>query len=99
MSPPIFIASQAGRACGVPASPFQPPCSDPWQVRLCLLCVGTSLVFGPVLGKSWRLYRVFTQRVPDKRVVSTQHPGREGTTANFPRRANTSKSQTSVGYR
>ncbi|NXC14499.1 GP156 protein, partial [Corythaeola cristata] len=39
------------------------------QVRLCLLCVGTSLVFGPVLGKSWRLYRVFTQRVPDKRVI------------------------------
>ncbi|XP_035170658.1 probable G-protein coupled receptor 156 isoform X2 [Oxyura jamaicensis] len=39
------------------------------QVRLCLLCVGTSLVLGPVLGKSWRLYRVFTQRVPDKRVI------------------------------
>ncbi|NXA20272.1 GP156 protein, partial [Ibidorhyncha struthersii] len=39
------------------------------QVRLCLLCVGTSLVFGPILGKSWRLYKVFTQRVPDKRVV------------------------------
>ncbi|NXM69859.1 GP156 protein, partial [Serilophus lunatus] len=39
------------------------------QVRLCLLCVGTSLVFGPVLGKSWRLYKVFTQRVPDKRVI------------------------------
>ncbi|NWV31206.1 GP156 protein, partial [Grantiella picta] len=39
------------------------------EVRLCLLCVGTSLVFGPVLGKSWRLYKVFTQRVPDKRVI------------------------------
>ncbi|NXW06407.1 GP156 protein, partial [Fregetta grallaria] len=39
------------------------------QVRLCLLCVGTSLVFGPVVGKSWRLYKVFTQRVPDKRVI------------------------------
>ncbi|NXI66016.1 GP156 protein, partial [Anseranas semipalmata] len=39
------------------------------QVRLCLLCVGTSLVLGPVLGKSWRLYKVFTQRVPDKRVI------------------------------
>ncbi|XP_019383057.1 PREDICTED: probable G-protein coupled receptor 156 isoform X4 [Gavialis gangeticus] len=39
------------------------------QVRLCLLCVGTSLVLGPVLGKTWRLYRVFTQRVPDKRVI------------------------------
>ncbi|NWI93574.1 GP156 protein, partial [Pitta sordida] len=39
------------------------------QVRLCLLCVGTSLVFGPILGKSWRLYKVFTQRVPDKRVI------------------------------
>lgn len=74
MSPAILTASQAGRVCGVPASPFQLPCSDPWQVRLCLLCVGTSLVFGPVLGKSWRLYKVFTQRVPDKRVVSTQHP-------------------------
>ncbi|XP_068022036.1 probable G-protein coupled receptor 156 isoform X2 [Melanerpes formicivorus] len=39
------------------------------QVRICLLCVGSSLVFGPILGKSWRLYRVFTQRVPDKRVI------------------------------
>ncbi|XP_068814193.1 probable G-protein coupled receptor 156 isoform X2 [Struthio camelus] len=39
------------------------------QVRLCLLCVGSSLVFGPVLAKSWRLYKVFTQRVPDKRVI------------------------------
>ncbi|XP_062427739.1 probable G-protein coupled receptor 156 isoform X2 [Rhea pennata] len=39
------------------------------QVRLCLLCIGSSLVFGPILGKSWRLYKVFTQRVPDKRVI------------------------------
>ncbi|XP_048201947.1 probable G-protein coupled receptor 156 isoform X2 [Perognathus longimembris pacificus] len=39
------------------------------QVRLSLLCIGTSLVFGPLLGKSWRLYKVFTQRVPDKRVI------------------------------
>ncbi|XP_051006390.1 probable G-protein coupled receptor 156 [Acomys russatus] len=39
------------------------------QMRLSLLCVGTSLVFGPILGKSWRIYRVFTQRVPDKRVI------------------------------
>ncbi|KAM5281026.1 putative G-protein coupled receptor 156 [Ctenodactylus gundi] len=39
------------------------------QVRLSLLCVGTSLVFGPILGKSWRLYKVFTQRVPNKRVI------------------------------
>uniref|UniRef100_A0A8D0REC1 G-protein coupled receptors family 3 profile domain-containing protein n=1 Tax=Sus scrofa TaxID=9823 RepID=A0A8D0REC1_PIG len=38
------------------------------QVRLSMLCIGTSLVFGPILGKSWRLYKVFTQRVPDKRV-------------------------------
>lgn len=37
-----------------------------------MLCIGTSLVFGPILGKSWRLYKVFTQRVPDKRVVSKQ---------------------------
>lgn len=78
MSPGILTSPQAGRVCGVPVSPFQPPRSDPWQVRLCLLCVGTSLVFGPVLGKSWRLYKVFTQRVPDKRVVSTQHLRREG---------------------
>lgn len=39
------------------------------QVRLSMLCIGTSLVFGPILGKSWRLYKVFTQRVPDKRVI------------------------------
>uniref|UniRef100_A0A8C0J066 G protein-coupled receptor 156 n=1 Tax=Chelonoidis abingdonii TaxID=106734 RepID=A0A8C0J066_CHEAB len=39
------------------------------QVRLCLLCVGSSLVFGPILGKSWRLYKVFTQRSPEKRVI------------------------------
>ncbi|EDK97966.1 G protein-coupled receptor 156 [Mus musculus] len=39
------------------------------QTRLSLLCIGTSLVFGPILGKSWRLYKVFTQRVPDKRVI------------------------------
>ncbi|XP_007493809.2 probable G-protein coupled receptor 156 [Monodelphis domestica] len=39
------------------------------QIRLSLLCVGSSLIFGPILGKSWRLYKVFTQRVPDKRVI------------------------------
>ncbi|XP_052014402.1 probable G-protein coupled receptor 156 isoform X2 [Apodemus sylvaticus] len=39
------------------------------QTRLSLLCIGTTLVFGPILGKSWRLYKVFTQRVPDKRVI------------------------------
>ncbi|XP_008841126.1 probable G-protein coupled receptor 156 [Nannospalax galili] len=39
------------------------------QMRLSILCIGTSLVFGPILGKSWRLYKVFTQRVPDKRVI------------------------------
>lgn len=39
------------------------------QLRLSMLCIGTSLVFGPILGKSWRLYKVFTQRVPDKRVI------------------------------
>lgn len=58
--------------------PSAPSLCPPRQVRLCLLCVGTSLVFGPLLGKSWRLYKVFTQRVPDKRVVSTQHLGRGG---------------------
>ncbi|XP_037381381.1 probable G-protein coupled receptor 156 [Talpa occidentalis] len=39
------------------------------QIRLSLLCIGTSLVIGPILGKSWRLYKVFTQRAPDKRVI------------------------------
>ncbi|XP_021118720.1 probable G-protein coupled receptor 156 isoform X3 [Heterocephalus glaber] len=39
------------------------------QIRLSMLCIGTSLVFGPILGKSWRLYKVFTQRVPNKRVI------------------------------
>ncbi|XP_061484212.1 probable G-protein coupled receptor 156 [Rhineura floridana] len=39
------------------------------QVRVSLLCIGVSLAFGPILGKSWRLYKVFTQRVPDKRVI------------------------------
>ncbi|XP_038124482.1 probable G-protein coupled receptor 156 [Cyprinodon tularosa] len=39
------------------------------QARMWTLCVGGTLVFGPILGKTWRLYRVFTQRVPDKRVI------------------------------
>ncbi|KAM5126973.1 putative G-protein coupled receptor 156 [Mantella aurantiaca] len=39
------------------------------QVRVSLLYVGVSLVFGPLLGKSWRLHRVFTHRIPDKRVI------------------------------
>ncbi|KAJ0005623.1 hypothetical protein NQD34_015517 [Periophthalmus magnuspinnatus] len=39
------------------------------QVRIWALCLGSTLVFGPILGKTWRLYRVFTQRVPDKRVI------------------------------
>ncbi|KAM9347866.1 putative G-protein coupled receptor 156 [Symphorus nematophorus] len=39
------------------------------QARMWILCVGSTLVFGPILGKTWRLYRVFTQRVPDKRVI------------------------------
>nr|XP_019945215.1 PREDICTED: probable G-protein coupled receptor 156 [Paralichthys olivaceus] len=39
------------------------------QARLWTLCVGSTLVFGPILGKTWRLYRVFTQRLPDKRVI------------------------------
>ncbi|XP_042586788.1 probable G-protein coupled receptor 156 isoform X2 [Cyprinus carpio] len=41
----------------------------PSQARMWTLCIGSSLVFGPILGKTWRLYRVFTQRVPDKRVI------------------------------
>lgn len=82
-SPPIFVTSLGGRAWAAPAIPADAPPSapslcPPRQVRLCLLCVGTSLVFGPLLGKSWRLYKVFTQRVPDKRVVSTQHPAEGG---------------------
>ncbi|KAM6474936.1 putative G-protein coupled receptor 156 isoform 1-T2 [Liasis olivaceus] len=40
------------------------------QVRICILYIGGSLALGPILGKSWRLYRVFTQQVPDKRVVT-----------------------------
>ncbi|KAK1169913.1 putative G-protein coupled receptor 156 [Acipenser oxyrinchus oxyrinchus] len=39
------------------------------QARIWTLCIGTSLVFGPILGKTWRLYKVFTQRMPDKRVI------------------------------
>ncbi|XP_029937174.1 probable G-protein coupled receptor 156 [Myripristis murdjan] len=39
------------------------------QARMWTLCIGSTLVFGPILGKTWRLYRVFTQRVPDKRVI------------------------------
>ncbi|OCT91409.1 probable G-protein coupled receptor 156 [Xenopus laevis] len=40
-----------------------------FQVRISLLYLGVTLVFGPLLGKSWRLHRVFTHRVPDKRVI------------------------------
>nr|XP_008116564.1 PREDICTED: probable G-protein coupled receptor 156 isoform X2 [Anolis carolinensis] len=43
-----------------------------FQARLCLLCIGSSLMFGPILGKSWRLYKVFTQQVPDRRVVTEE---------------------------
>ncbi|XP_037832166.1 probable G-protein coupled receptor 156 isoform X2 [Kryptolebias marmoratus] len=39
------------------------------QARTWTLCLGSTLVFGPILGKTWRLYRVFTQRAPDKRVI------------------------------
>nr|XP_046221314.1 probable G-protein coupled receptor 156 isoform X3 [Oncorhynchus gorbuscha] len=39
------------------------------QARIWMFCIGSTLVFGPILGKTWRLYRVFTQRVPDKRVI------------------------------
>ncbi|KAH0628683.1 hypothetical protein JD844_010105 [Phrynosoma platyrhinos] len=47
------------------------PFSLALQARLCLLCIGSSLAFGPILGKSWRLYKVFTQQVPERRVVSS----------------------------
>ncbi|TRY85619.1 hypothetical protein DNTS_008761, partial [Danionella cerebrum] len=39
------------------------------QARIWILCIGSSLVFGPILGKTWRLHRVFSQRAPDKRVI------------------------------
>ncbi|XP_071004719.1 probable G-protein coupled receptor 156 [Oncorhynchus clarkii lewisi] len=39
------------------------------QARIWTLCIGSTLVFVPILGKTWRLYRLFTQRVPDKRVI------------------------------
>uniref|UniRef100_A0A6I8NB83 G-protein coupled receptors family 3 profile domain-containing protein n=1 Tax=Ornithorhynchus anatinus TaxID=9258 RepID=A0A6I8NB83_ORNAN len=39
------------------------------QTRLALLALGSSLMFSPILGKSWRLHRVFTQRLPNKRVI------------------------------
>ncbi|KAG9348775.1 hypothetical protein JZ751_029092 [Albula glossodonta] len=42
---------------------------DLFMAQIWTLCIGSSLVFGPILGKTWRLYRVFTQRVPDKRVI------------------------------
>ncbi|XP_078088027.1 putative G-protein coupled receptor 156 [Mustelus asterias] len=40
-----------------------------FQIRIWMLCIGTSLIFGPILGKTWRLYKVFVQRVPEKRVI------------------------------
>ncbi|XP_062984490.1 probable G-protein coupled receptor 156 [Elgaria multicarinata webbii] len=39
------------------------------QARICLLCIGVTLTLGPILGKSWRLHKVFIQQVPDKRVI------------------------------
>uniref|UniRef100_UPI00398F1F90 probable G-protein coupled receptor 156 n=1 Tax=Pristiophorus japonicus TaxID=55135 RepID=UPI00398F1F90 len=40
-----------------------------FQIRIWMLCIGTSLIFGPILGKTWRIYKVFTQRVPEKRMI------------------------------
>ncbi|XP_018599572.2 probable G-protein coupled receptor 156 [Scleropages formosus] len=40
-----------------------------FQVRIWTLCIGSSLVFGPILAKTWRLYRIFTQRMPNRRVI------------------------------
>uniref|UniRef100_H3B092 G protein-coupled receptor 156 n=2 Tax=Latimeria chalumnae TaxID=7897 RepID=H3B092_LATCH len=40
-----------------------------FQLRIWMLCIGVSLMFGPILGKSWRLYRIFMQRLPDRRVI------------------------------
>ncbi|XP_059824445.1 probable G-protein coupled receptor 156 isoform X2 [Hypanus sabinus] len=40
-----------------------------FQIRIWALCIGISLIFGPILGKTWRLYKIFTQRIPEKRVI------------------------------
>ncbi|XP_043557467.1 probable G-protein coupled receptor 156 [Chiloscyllium plagiosum] len=40
-----------------------------FQIRIWMLCLGISLIFGPILGKTWRLYKVFGQHVPEKRVI------------------------------
>ncbi|XP_054471250.1 probable G-protein coupled receptor 156 [Anoplopoma fimbria] len=57
-----FLFAVGERSQGEPSAAVQ-------QARMWTLCVGSTLVFGPILGKTWRLYRVFTQRVPDKRVI------------------------------
>ncbi|XP_040924747.1 probable G-protein coupled receptor 156 [Betta splendens] len=58
----LFAVDERGQSHGGPSSAVL-------QARMWTLCVGSTLVFGPILGKTWRLYRVFTQRVPDKRVI------------------------------
>uniref|UniRef100_A0A3B4TIY1 G protein-coupled receptor 156 n=1 Tax=Seriola dumerili TaxID=41447 RepID=A0A3B4TIY1_SERDU len=59
----LFAVDEQTHSQGGPSTYFLP------QARMWTLCVGSTLVFGPILGKTWRLYRVFTQRVPDKRVI------------------------------
>lgn len=57
----LFVADEPTQFSGVSPAII--------QARIWTLCLGSTLVFGPILGKTWRLYRVFTQRVPDKRVI------------------------------
>ncbi|KAK2839904.1 hypothetical protein Q5P01_013644 [Channa striata] len=58
----LFAIDERGHSQGGPSTAVL-------QARMWTLCVGSTLMFGPILGKTWRLYRVFTQRVPDKRVI------------------------------
>ncbi|XP_061698427.1 probable G-protein coupled receptor 156 isoform X2 [Syngnathoides biaculeatus] len=56
-------------AVDTPAQPQFGASTAVLHARVWTLCLGSTMVFGPILGKTWRLYRVFTQRVPDKRVI------------------------------
>ena len=39
------------------------------QIRPWLAAIGYSLAFGPVLGKMWRVYYIFTNPTPQKKLV------------------------------
>ncbi|XP_061547298.1 probable G-protein coupled receptor 156 [Phycodurus eques] len=56
-------------AVDAPAQPQMEASTALLHARVWTLCLGSTMVFGPILGKTWRLHRVFTQRVPDKRVI------------------------------